>query len=125
LPFLIGLLLLGLVIALVGFWRVGASYSAQRSVQVGSVSPESGDDVLSAMWRAWTNSSLPSGGFVVDEENRTVRANISTEFNVDLSGQGFMPMGFTISGGSNTQTRFERFYPGEPECDPETDICDE
>jgi hypothetical protein len=114
-PFLVGLVLFGLVLALVGFWRVGASYSTQRSMQIGAVSPESGQDALSALWRNWTNSSRPAGEFVVDEDSRTVGASISTSTRFNFYTLG--AYSFSVSSGSQTHTRFERFYPGQPECE--------
>ena len=120
-PFLLGLLLFGLVIALVGFWRVGASYATQRSAQVGAVSPGQGNAVLADAWSGWTNGNAPTDGFAVDAQNRTVRAAIDTNKSFEVPELGLW--GFSISAGGNMRVRSERFYPGQPVCDGGT--CDE
>lgn len=113
-PFLIGLLFFGLMISLVGFYRVGASYATQFSAQVGSVSPEYGNDALAAIWTAWTGANAPSDGFTQDADTRTVNSSLSTtkSFNIGVLGA----YDFDISAGSGLNVRNERFYPGQPVC---------
>jgi hypothetical protein len=43
-PYLVTLLLLGLIFALVGFWRISASYATQRGAHIGAVAPAKGND---------------------------------------------------------------------------------
>jgi hypothetical protein len=114
-PFLVGLLLFGLIFAMVGFWRVGASYATQRSAQVGSVAPDQGNGVLSYLWQGWTGSSDTTGSFGVDSSGRTVHANIDAakSFNSNVFGAWM----FDVGGGGEMHIRSERFYPGQPECD--------
>ena len=57
-PFLTALLLLGLVLAAVGFWRVGASYSSQRGAQIGAVAPDQGGAATSGFWQGWTGKNV-------------------------------------------------------------------
>lgn len=118
-PFLIGLLLVGLVFALVGFWRVGASYSAQYSAQIGAVSPNEGDNVLTVLWNGWSHDDMPTGGFALEAGDRNVSANIgrSTTFNFYTFGT------WDLQVDAQTHARSERFYPGGPVCD--LDGCNE
>ncbi len=115
-PFLLMLMLFGLMLALVGFWRVGSSFSTQLSAQVGSVAPDQANSALSALWSAWTGKELPSGS-----EFTTTGRNISTSINAD-AGFNLNEFGgwqFSVSSGSSMQVRSEKFYPGQPECDGE------
>lgn len=125
-PYLIGLLLVGLLFALVGFWRVGASYATQRSAQIGSVAADgeaAGNAALSAIWRGWTGRDLASGGVTVDAQDRSVGANINAMVNYDsaLFGGWSLP----ISAGGQMSVRSERFYPGQPVCDEDGANCGE
>jgi len=113
LPFLLALLLLGLFFALVGFWRVGASYSTQTSAQVGAVSPGNGGNVLTTWWSGWTGGNFPSGGFALDTSGRAVRSNVETAKTFDFFGFGE----WEVPIGGQTSSRSERFYPGRPVCD--------
>jgi hypothetical protein len=116
-PFLIALVLIGMAFALVGFLRVGASYAVQYSAQVGAVAPEEGGNVLAILWRGWSNADGQSGSFAVDEEARTVTANVNTATSYDFSAFGMLPWTFSIGAGGELHVRSERFYPGEPVCD--------
>ncbi|HEY3289355.1 MAG TPA: hypothetical protein VGK87_04430 [Anaerolineae bacterium] len=120
-PFLIGLLFFGLMISLVGFYRVGASYATQFSSQVGSVLPDQGNDALAAIWIAWTGANAPANGFTQDTTARTVNTSMSTTKSFNLGVLGTYD--FDISSGSGLTIRNERFYPGQPVC-TET-ICHE
>jgi hypothetical protein len=112
-PFLTALLLFGLMVALVGFYRVGASYSTQYAAQVGSVAPDQGNAALAAMWKAWTNSNdAPTDGFTQDSQTRSVNTSISASksFNLGILGD----YSFDIGSGTAIHVRSERFYPGAP-----------
>ncbi len=113
-PFLAGLLLFGLVVALVGFYRVGASYSTQFAAQAGSLSADQGNPALAAIWSAWTNGNAPAEGFVQDETTRSVSASIRSSKSINLGIFGTFD--FDISSGSGLSVREERFYPGQPAC---------
>jgi hypothetical protein len=119
-PFLIGVLMVGICFALIGFWRIGASYAAQRSAQVGAVNPGQAMTAQSAFLTDWTNaSSAPAGGFGVNAPNRTATSSVNTR-------QAFEYLEFgewTFEIGGQTMTRSERFYPGRPVCN--ADGCDE
>lgn len=118
-PFLLMLLLFGLMLALVGFWRVGSSYSTQLSAQVGSVAPDQATNALSTLWSAWTGKELPSGAeFTEDAASRSVSTSINADAGFNLNEFGGWQ--FSVSSGSNIQVRSEKFYPG---CDGEH--CDE
>ncbi len=111
-PYLVGILVVGIFFALIGFWRVGASYATQMSVQVGSVAPGEGGATLSGTWTLWTNSAGPATGFSLNSAERTVSAELNTEQTLDYVGFG--PWVMTIDG--QTTSRSERFYPGGPVC---------
>lgn len=118
-PFLIGMLVVGILFAMIGFWRVGASYSAQVSAQAGSVAPNEGDGMLTGWWSIWSGDDSTPGDFNVNSGDRAVRSNINTSEDFDFLGFG--PWHFTID--AQAQSRSERFYPGQPVCD--ADGCDE
>ena len=120
-PFLIALLMIGLIFGMVGFWRVGASYSVQYGAQVGSVAPAEGADVLNALWRGWMNNGQITGEFAVNDAERSVRASAEAEKAFEY--QRFGLWNFEISAGGDLHIRSERFYPGAPMCDEEG--CDE
>ena len=111
-PYLVGVLVFGIFIALIGFWRVGASFATQSSVQVGSVAPGEGNAILGSAWSIWTNSNSPASGFVLNSSERTVSAGVNTGQGLEYFLFGPMPM--TIDGQSHS--RSERFYPGGPVC---------
>ncbi len=114
-PFLLTLLLFGLMLALVGFWRVGSSFSTQLSAQVGSVAPDQATNALSALWSAWTGKELPSGaGFIEDTASRSVSTSIDADAGFNMNEFGGWQ--FSVSSGSSMQVRSEKFYPG---CDGE------
>lgn len=79
-PFLLGVVMVGICFALIGFWRIGASYAAQRSAQVGAVNPADAPAAQTAYFTDWTNaSSAPGGSFGVDAPNRTATSAINTQ----------------------------------------------
>lgn len=119
-PFMIAVLMVGICFAMIGFWRLGASYSAQRSAQLGAVSPGKANGALTAYFVDWTNASSVAGAsFGVDAPNRTVTAALRTHQTFEY--QSFGPWNFGIEG--QTLSRSERFYPGKPLCN--ADGCDE
>jgi hypothetical protein len=120
-PLLMMLVLFGLMLALVGFWRVGSSFSTQLSAQAGSVAPDEGDNILSNLWTAWTGTTTPNHEFNVDSQTRSVSASINTSRGFSLGNFGDWE--FSLSSGSGMRVRSERFYPGQPECDGES--CNE
>ncbi|GEM_PF-5526295 len=111
-PILIALLLFGLVMAMVGFWRIGASYATQRGAQVGAVAPDNGSAAQSSAWQGWTNSTTAPGNYVVDPQIRSSHASMNTFVIFEYMGLG--PWQFSIS--AQTRSRAERFYPGAPVC---------
>lgn len=113
-PFLLGLLLFGLMVALVGYYRVGASYSSQGAAQLAAVAPDQANAALANAWSGWTNGNAPADGVTVDSQARTVSANIDTSksYNIGVLGN----YEFSISAGSGVAVRSERFYPGQPVC---------
>ncbi|MCL5997316.1 MAG: hypothetical protein M1546_14855 [Chloroflexi bacterium] len=110
LPLLFVLLLFGFIVAMVGFWRVGASYATQYGAQVGAISPEVGDSVVAEQWSGWTGGNAPTDAFWVAPDGRSVGASIDTSATFDSFFLG--PMDFSISAGSDMHVRAERFYPG-------------
>ena len=114
-PFLVGLLLVGLVFALVGFWRVGASYSAQYSTQVGSVAPGQGGNVLTALWSGWSHDNATGGGFALEPGERNVRTSIDRATTFSFLNFG----AWDLQVDASTNARSERFYPGGPVCGAE------
>ncbi len=113
-PVLVALLLFGLMVALVGFYRVGASYAAQGSAQLAAVAPDRANAALQNAWSGWTQGNAPPNGIAVDSQSRTVSANIATtkSYNMGVLGN----YRFQISAGSGIHVRSERFYPGQPVC---------
>ena len=112
-PFLLMLMLFGLMLALVGFWRVGSSFSTQLSAQTASVSPDQGNNTLANLWQTWTGMSLPGGSSVtVNAESNTVSSSINgaTSFNLGTFGS----WQFSVSSGTCTTIRVEQFHPGQP-----------
>lgn len=118
-PYLIGVMIVGIFFALIGFWRVGASFSAQISAQAGSVSAADGDVALSASWQLWTQDDGPASGFSVNPTDRSVNAELHTGRDLDYLMFG----GWQLPIGAQSQSRVERFYPGGPECSD--GVCDE
>jgi hypothetical protein len=116
-PLLMMLVLFGLMLALVGFWRVGSSFSTQLSAQAGSVAPDEGNSILTNLWMAWTGTETPTHEFSVDSQTRSVNASIDTSRSFSLGNFGDWQ--FSISSGSGMRVRSERFYPGQPVCEGE------
>ena len=112
LPLILGVLLLGIAFAMVGFWREGAGYATMNSAQVGAVAPSRGNSVQWSFWTGWTNAGSLNGGFAVDAPNRSATAsmNMSQDFSFVWLGP------WTFSIAAQTHTRSERFYPGGPIC---------
>ncbi len=110
-PFMLMIMLFGLMLALVGFWRVGASFATQLSMQTATISPDQGTNVLEYLWTAWTGRGVPlDHGVNIDEQNNTVSSSINTGSSFDLSTMGSWQ--YSLSSGSSMQIRSERFYPG-------------
>ena len=112
-PFLISVLLLGVIFGLIGFWRVGASYATERGAHAVAVNPGLGGSAASTLFLNWTNaSSAPASGFSPDVAGRfsTIDTNTSKTFQYGLFGA------WTFGIDAQTQTRNERFYPGAPKC---------
>jgi hypothetical protein len=113
-PFLLGVLFVGILFGMLGFWRVGASYATQRGTQVGAVAPSRGSATIGDLYISWSNAqSTPSSGFGVVEDDRITIG--STDFTRTFE---FGPFGqWTFGVGAQTQTRSERFYGGAPNCE--------
>jgi hypothetical protein len=111
-PMLFALVVVGLFFALIGFYRVGASFATQEGALVGAASPGTGQQMLTSSWIDWTLGNGPSDGFVVISADRAVQTNLSTSGTFDYLGLG--PWTMQILG--QTYTRSERFYPGGPVC---------
>jgi len=111
-PMLIALLLFGLVMAMAGFWRIGASYATQRGAQSGAVAPLKGAAVQASSWQGWTNTTSGGGNYVVDPQLRSSHAKLNTYVIFEYMGLG--PWKFSID--AQTRSRAERFYPGAPVC---------
>lgn len=119
-PFLLAILLIGLCFAMIGFWRIGASYATQRGAQVGSYNPGQASDAQQSFFFDWTNaSSAPSTNFSNQAGDR--RSTSTLNSNKEFSSYVFGDWSFDID--AQTQTRSERFYPGAPVCNG--DGCDE
>jgi hypothetical protein len=116
---LIALLLFGLVMAMVGFWRIGASYSTQRGAQWGAVNPSNGASVQNSSFQGWTNTTAEGGKFTVIPSQRSSEAQLNTYVIFDY--MGFGPWRFSVD--AQTHSRSERFYPGGPICT--VNGCDE
>jgi hypothetical protein len=119
-PFLFALLIFGLLLMLVGFYRIGANYASQQGAVVGSVSPDTGDAGLMGSWWDWTGKNVASGEFAVLPEERSSQTDITTIINFQFWMFGAWPM--PVNG--QTYTRSERFYPGGPICN-DVDGCHE
>ena len=111
-PMLFALVVVGLFFALIGFYRVGASFSTQEGALVGAASPGTGQAMLTSSWIDWTRSNGPSNGFAVMPASRAVQTNLSTSGTFDYMGLG----AWTMQILGQTYTRSERFYPGGPVC---------
>jgi hypothetical protein len=118
-PLMISLLVLGLMVAMVGFWRVGASYSAQRSAQAEAVAPDAGEGVMSQLLSGWLGGNTAQGEVEIDIANRSVRVAVDDARTVDAKLLG----AWQAEVPANSRIRAERFYPGEPVCD--ADGCEE
>lgn len=118
-PMLIALLLFGLVMAMVGFWRIGASYATQRGAQWGAVNPSNGAAVQNSSFQGWTNTTAEGGKFTIDATQRSSEAQLNTYVIFEYMGLG--PWRFSID--ARTRSRSERFYPGGPICT--VNGCDE
>jgi hypothetical protein len=119
-PFLLSILLIGLCFAMIGFWRIGASYATQRGAQVGSVRPSAAGAAQTSFFVDWTNAgSAPPSNFAFNPGDRTSTSSLNStkEFHSYTFGD------WSFSVNAQTQTRNERFYPGAPICDG--DGCDE
>ncbi len=114
-PFLVAVLLFGVIVALVGFWRVGASYATQQSAQIGSVNSSGAAAPLSGLWLAWSNNNYAPGQFNPDDADHSVSANINSAASYDNNILGEREFGV----GAQSYSRIERFYPGQPGCEEE------
>jgi hypothetical protein len=111
-PFLLFLMLFGLMLALVGYWRVGASFSTQLSAQTESVNTNQGQNMLAYLWGAWTGLNLP--------KNSSVSASGGDVHSLIDSSSSFNegPFGkwqFDVGSGADMNIRVEVFRPG-PTC---------
>lgn len=111
-PMLFVLVIMGLFFALIGFYRIGASYATQQSALIGSVSPGTGQQALSTSWLNWTTYAGPDYGFSYNPSTRSAQSTLNTSGTFEYYGLG--PWIMQIMG--HTYTRSERFYPGGPVC---------
>jgi hypothetical protein len=114
-PFLLFLMLFGLMLALVGYWRVGASFSTQLSAQTESVNPNQGQDMLAYLWKAWTGSGLPANSSA-STNGGTVNSSIDASTGFDVNEFGIWR--FDVGSGGSMNIRAEGFRPG-PQCQQE------
>ncbi len=119
-PYLFALLLVGLAFALVGFWRIGATMSAERAAAANGVSAQGSNAAVarSAQQQAfdpWANArcgdvDLTAGpGQRSDTLKFSARATLRTGFLGNWE--------FTLPGQS--ERRRERFYSGPAVCESE------
>lgn len=120
-PFLFGVLLLGIFFALVGFWRMGVNYANDRGAVVGTTSAGGTGAGVSASGSAfinWSNaSSAPSSAISVDSCGRSARANFNNSqlnFQYGYATNAFGPFSAVSAGQAQEERRVERFYPGAP-----------
>ena len=111
LPYLFLLVVFGLTVAMVGFWRVGTVAANERGAYVASVTLDTsaGSAETLGLFPDLT-SSASTGGVDADsaEGSRSVVMSTQADENVDL------PFFGTIIAQS--QKRFERFYAGPADC---------
>lgn len=125
------LLLVSVVFALTGFYRIGASYSNDVGVRVGAVNSDEGrgDAVTTQVFGFFTNNNFGCAAecYVELEESRMATGYIAvTSGFSDLvkndggpSGRSGISGEFTASPltvKSQSQVRLERFYPGPAIC---------
>jgi hypothetical protein len=119
-PYLFALLLVGLAFALVGFWRVGATMSAERAAAANGVSAQgsSASVAQAAQQQAFDTWANARGGQVglsagpgqrSDKLTFSARAMLRTGFLGDWQ--------FSLPGQS--ERRRERFYSGPAVCESE------
>lgn len=120
-PFLFGVLLLGIFFAMIGFWRMGVSYANDRGAVVGTTAASGVSAGTAAQNKAfvdWSNaSSAPNGAMAVDSCGRSAKttySNTPSHFQYGYATNAFGPFGSVSAGQAQEDRRWERFYPGAP-----------
>lgn len=119
-PYLFALLLAGLAFALVGFWRIGATMSAERAAAANGVSPQgsSASVARAAQQQAFDTWADASGGAVGLSAGSGQRSDTLTFAARATLRTGFLGnWEFSLPGQS--ERRRERFYSGPAVCDSE------
>ena len=104
------ILLGGLIFAMLGFWRVGASYSNDYGVGVGTLYTDrtKGSDKQNREFSLFTGNALSgSSTFAPAYNQRMWTGGINNATNE-------LVFGYQIN--SQTKTRSERFFPGQYVC---------
>lgn len=109
------IVMLGVVIGMVGVWRIGANYVNDYSARYGAVTTDSANEVRSQ--QAGLFEGLTGGDITGDDNHNTVyepalgsRTSLSGIYNdTDLAEDSY--------AGAQSRVRLERFYPGKEICD--------
>ena len=121
LPVHVSLLVMGMMVAMIGFWRLGAFQGGERGAFTGSTAPvngiESGKSAAAGFFNAWSNETPQAtdsiASFIRRPQARTATGAIETTTSIDWTGTG-VNFQFALSGSS--VKRWERFYGGPPVC---------
>jgi hypothetical protein len=121
LPVMVSLFVIGIMAAMVGFWRMGAFQGGERGAFTSATAPidgvDSGRSAAAEFFNAWANGTpLPENSIsnlVRQPALRSSSSTISTTTSVDWAGSG-SSFQFVVSGQS--VKRWERFYSGPPVC---------
>lgn len=119
-PYLFALLLVGLAFALVGFWRIGATMSAERAAAANGVSAQGSNAAVarSAQQQAFDTWANARGGDVDLSAGPGQRSDTLTFSARATLRTGFLGnWEFTLPGQS--ERRRERFYSGPAVCESE------
>lgn len=120
-PFLFGVLLVGIFFGLIGFWRMGVNYANDRGAVVGTTSAGgagAGTSASGSAFADWSNaSSSPSSAVSVDSCGRSAKTtfdNSDKNFRYGYATKAFGPFAAVDTGQAQEERRWERFYPGAP-----------
>ncbi|MEO6060624.1 MAG: hypothetical protein ABIQ99_01645 [Thermoflexales bacterium] len=119
-PYLFALLLVGLAFALVGFWRIGATMSAERAAAANGVSAQGSNAAVAQAaqqqaFDTWANARGGEIGLSTGPGRRSDTLTFSARATLRTGFLGNWE--FTLPGQS--ERRRERFYSGPAVCETE------
>jgi hypothetical protein len=122
-PVLLGMLTLAIMVAMIGFWRMGAFMGSENGAFKAATSSgdgvTNGRDAAIGIFRDWsTDQNVTDSVVTVQRDGDSRSSSAAINFNKNVNWGTGASTDFAVTASS--AKRWERFYGGPPKCDGTT-----